>query len=271
MKKIIDNVYLIDSWNQWPITSIMWGIHWDERSWIISLTQQLESLQINKGKIYIIFWNPLAIEKNVRYIDKNLNRCFQKTITPNSYEEKRAKEIILFLTESDYLLDIHNTINNINSIPFLISEYPELWKLFDVDYIINWLDVLHPWWTDWYMNSIWKIGICLEVGSIYDTIWVDFANKAINNFLKYTWNINWDIKIYNNKQVKINFNYIYKNESLKFTFLKDYKDFQYINNWETIAIDWDKTIIAKENSIILFATNPKNIWDECYILGKIIN
>jgi hypothetical protein len=168
------------------------------------------------------------------------------------------------------LLDIHNTTSFYNSVKFLISEYKDFWKYFDIKYIISWFDNLHPWWSDSYMNSIWKKWFCLECWSI--NFWdkkesEKLAEKSIINFLKLTWNINWKVEIFNNQKF-IKFDYIYKNKTLNFKFKKNFKDFEKIEAWEIIAYDWEEKIKAKENSYILFSYKPSKIWDECFCLGK---
>jgi len=52
--------------------------------------------------------NPLAKERNVRYIETDLNRSFG-VMTPISYEEKRAVELDEVLTDYDLVVDIHRT------------------------------------------------------------------------------------------------------------------------------------------------------------------
>lgn len=52
--------------------------------------------------------NPLAKERNVRYIETDLNRSFGAK-TPVSYEEKRAIELEKILSEYDLVVDIHRT------------------------------------------------------------------------------------------------------------------------------------------------------------------
>jgi hypothetical protein len=56
-----------------------------------------------------------------------MNRCFLENNKSETYEDKRVvNDIIPYLLKSDYLLDVHNTLNENNSIPFLISEYSDL-------------------------------------------------------------------------------------------------------------------------------------------------
>jgi succinylglutamate desuccinylase len=87
--------------------------------------------------VYFVYANLKAMELNKRFYEKNMNRCFLKNNNGNTYEDKRVSEIMNILDRSDYLLDIHNTIGEKNSIPFLISEYKEFGKYFDVDYIVS--------------------------------------------------------------------------------------------------------------------------------------
>ncbi|MCB9804969.1 succinylglutamate desuccinylase/aspartoacylase family protein [Candidatus Peribacteria bacterium] len=70
--------------------------------------------------------NPRAIEQNIRQTEKNMNRSFHTIPQDNTYEDIRAQELLPFLRESDVLLDIHNTLNTENSIPFLISEHANM-------------------------------------------------------------------------------------------------------------------------------------------------
>jgi len=40
-----------------------------------------------------------------------MNRCFLENNNGETYEDNRTREIIPYLQESDYLLDVHNTLN----------------------------------------------------------------------------------------------------------------------------------------------------------------
>jgi succinylglutamate desuccinylase len=57
----------------------------------------------------VIVANVLAAEKNVRFIDTDLNRSFGVS-KPNSYEEKRAVEIENIMKSYDIVYDIHRTV-----------------------------------------------------------------------------------------------------------------------------------------------------------------
>lgn len=257
----------IDSWISWKTTVIMSWVHGNELSWVKVMIELIPKIQVIKWKVIFIFANLKALNINKREYQKNMNRCFLESNNWNTYEDKRSMEIMKILDTSDYLLDIHNTINKENSIAFLISEYNFLWEYFDVNFSVKWFDDLHPWWTDSYMNKIWKIWLCLESGSIYDKKSNDRANKWILNFLKYTWNIQWKPIKYNKKEF-ISFYKIYKNKNKDFRFFKKFKDFEKIKKWQLICYDGWINIISEVDWYILFPYIPNKVWDECFCLWK---
>ena len=257
----------IDSWLPWKTTVIMSWVHGNELSWIKVMNSLIPNIKIIKWKVIFIFANLRAIELWKREYKKNMNRCFLKENNWMLYEDIRAREIIRYLDKADFLLDLHNTLNKENSIPFIISEYDNLSELFDVSFSIKWFDKLHPWWSDWYMNNIWKVWLCLESGSIYDDNSCKIVKKSIINFLKYTKNISWKPKFYNDKKY-IKFNKIYKNKTNNFIFTKKFRDFEQISKWDILAFDWNETIETNSDYYMLFPYVPKNIWDECFCLWK---
>jgi len=268
-KQIEEWIFVIDSWRAWKTVTIMVWVHGDELSWVRALNKIWENLNIISWRVYFIYWNLQALKINKREYQKNLNRCFVKNNTWENYEDKRARQIIKYLDKSDYLLDVHNTLNTENSIPFLISEYKQMDKIFFVEKIVSWFDNLHPWWSDSYMNDIWKVGLCLECWSIYDYYSIEIAEKGILNFLKYTGNISWKVEEYNNQE-KINFDYIYKNKFPKFRFNRKFLDFELVKAWEIIWYDWNEEIKFNEDKIVLFPYEQEKVWWECFCLGNII-
>jgi len=171
------------------------------------------------------------------------------------------------LQESEYLLDVHNTLNTQNSIPFLICEYPNLTEYFDVDEVVCGLDVLHPWGSDGYMNSIWKVGLCLESGSIFDPKWPEIAKNWILNFLKFTGNI-WGAPILRDGQELVELDYIYKNTTLDFHFSKKFLDFEKVPAGFVIAYDGEEEVKFDEERVILFTVEGNSIGEECFCVGR---
>ena len=100
MKKIEEWIYVKDSWKNWNITTIMVWVHGNEKSGIDALNELKNNFKIISWKIYFIYANLKAINENVRFTEKNLNRCFLDNIEWSSYEEKRAKQIMKYLKQS---------------------------------------------------------------------------------------------------------------------------------------------------------------------------
>jgi len=270
MEKILEWIYLIDSEKKWNITTIMVWVHWNEISWVKALDEIKSNLELISWKVYFVYANQKAIKKNVRFTEKNLNRCFLKNNNWNTYEEKRAKEIIDILEKSDYLLDIHNTTSFNSSLEFLITTHIDYAKYFNVNKVVSHIDDIQKWWSDWFMDSIWKKWFCLECGSI--NYWDKekskiLAKKSILNFLKVTKNISWEPEVFDNDKLIIKMKLMYKTKSNDFKLAREFKDFEEIKRWELIWIDWKEKIINKQDSIILFAHNRKQVNSEWFCLG----
>lgn len=263
------SIFTIIGTNPWKTTTIMCGVHGDEKSWIEVCISLTNSLTIDNWKIYIIFANLEAMERWVRLTEKNMNRCFKAIRNWDSYEEQRVEEIVPYLLESDYLLDIHNTINAVTQ-PFLISEHDHFSDKFDVPIVVSWLDDLHPWWSDGFMNGIGKVWLCLECGYKNDDWWVKFAKDCIINFLKATWNIDGEPQVFKHAKY-IHTEFIYKADTFRFEFVKEYGDFDEVKKWEIIWKLDGENVTSENDCIILFPNNSKTNLDEQFVIAKFID
>jgi len=253
----------------WPTTTIMVWVHGNELSWPLALTQRLATNPtIDTGTVFCVFANPKALKANIRQTDCNMNRCFTDTQTFTWYEAERANDIIPYLRQSDFLLDIHNTINN-STPAFLISEHIERNKYFPVQTILCWLDALHPWWSDGYMNSLGKVWLCLECGSIVDDIQqtTQIAYDAIENFLRATNNLDQPVKTYPNKQKIIRCREIYKNTHWPFRLVCAFDEFERVKVGTVIGYDGEQEVITQDNCCLVFARDCAKIGEECFVWG----
>lgn len=269
-KEIWKWTFLIDSKKPWETTTIMVWVHWDEVSWINALDEIIDDLDIISGKVYFIYANLEAIKKNVRFTEKNLNRCFLKELKGNSYEEKRSKEIMSILDKSDFLLDIHNMISYNSSLEVLITRHAEYSTYFPMNKIITHIDDVQKWWSDWYMDSIWWKWFCIECWSIH--FWdkqksKQLAKKSIINFLKVTWNIIWKPEVYMIEKEIMKMSYAYTTKTNNFKLKKEFEDFETLESWEIIWYDWDVEITNDKKSIIIFAHNREEKWNEWFYIG----
>jgi len=190
-------VFTFTSQYPWPSVVVMAWVHWNEKSWILALQRILDEwISLLYWKLTIIFANLYAIEQNRRFVDLNMNRCFWRELS-NSKEEVRVQELLPCLQQADILLDLHNTVGDSAS-PFLITNSYWYNTIFQVDYVLQWIDHVQVWWSDWYMESIWKVGLCLECGSVVDDISLttDYAYDMVINFLQYVNIIQWSHKTF---------------------------------------------------------------------------
>ena len=107
---------------------IVGGTHGNEPGGVKAIVQLHRAFRngeitLNRGKISFLLGNPKAYQKDVRYIDSDLNRVFVKQ-APSSVEGKRALEIDAFLWDHgdiNALLDLHSvSIGN-----FKLLVYPK--------------------------------------------------------------------------------------------------------------------------------------------------
>ena len=86
--KLPSNVTRISSGAPGPVLGIVVGVHGNELTGIKIIEKMLSSgIQIERGTLYIIKGNPKAMQKNVRFLVEDLNRCFLlDRHTGSSYE-----------------------------------------------------------------------------------------------------------------------------------------------------------------------------------------
>ena len=107
---------------------IVGGTHGNEPGGVKAIVELHRSLNcgqvmLKRGKISFLLGNPKAFEKDVRYIDSDLNRHFNK-LDPSKVEGERALEIKSFFANHDdinALLDLHSL--SIGDIKLLV--YPK--------------------------------------------------------------------------------------------------------------------------------------------------
>ncbi|MEI8328188.1 MAG: succinylglutamate desuccinylase/aspartoacylase family protein [Candidatus Taylorbacteria bacterium] len=255
-----------------PTSIILAGVHGNETCGVEALRKILSSLQIEKGRVLFGYGNPHAIETNQRFTETNLNRMFKSeemlsNKEKTSYEYGRAQFLKKYLNQADALLDIHASTTP-GSKPFIICEAnaDEISKYLPVDIIVSGFDKVEPGGTDYYMNSIGKIGICIECGYLDDPQSVQVAEDAAIAFLKARGHISNDLTP--KKQSYICMYDIYLTKTEKFTLSKPFDDFETIERDQIIGTDGDEEVRSLDDSVILFAQNSERIGDEAYLLGK---
>ncbi len=91
-----------------------------------------------------IIGNSRAVQKNCRFIQKDLNRSFPGDVKSPIYEERRAAQIAKICQEYDLVLDFHNTLTSENDCVFVgesanpllkkVANYLDLKRVIVADY-----------------------------------------------------------------------------------------------------------------------------------------
>lgn len=126
-----------------------------------------------------LFGNPKAFEIGRRYVDKDLNRCFDNTAlldpTRSSYEDRRAKTIHQILgpkgqPNADLILDLHSTTSNMGLTLILSSQHAfnlqlaaYLSRVNPLVKIFSWSQANHE---SSLLRSLCELGCAIEVGPI---------------------------------------------------------------------------------------------------------
>ncbi len=93
---------------------ILGGIHGNEVCGPRALSKLVDELRggkrtLAKGRLTIVpVCNPRAHAANVRFIEENLNRVFEPSDAPKSYERRLAQSLAPLVARCDALLDLHS-------------------------------------------------------------------------------------------------------------------------------------------------------------------
>lgn len=268
----MENVIELTGPKSGPTSIILAGVHGNEVCGVKAFEQLLPTLTIESGRVLFAYGNPRAIQQNVRFIEMNLNRAFKlealfSETERETYEYQRAQFLKTYLDQADALLDVHASFTP-GSQRFIICEKESMniAKHLPFDLVASGFDNLEPGGTDGYMNSLSKIGVCIECGYLEDESSTEIAKKSILAFLSVRGYIDSPLKIYTQSQ--INFDYIYFTKTDNFKLAKQFNDFEKIPAGQLIGFDGEEEIRAKKDGIIIFARNRDKINDEAFLFGE---
>jgi succinylglutamate desuccinylase len=275
MKQDLKEIKTIDSKKAGPTVTIMGGVHGNEPCGVKTLLYLIENLELISGKVNLIFGNPKAIEKKVRYIDTNLNRIFKedKDLSQKekeSYEYSRSREIIPYLIESDVLIDLHS-ISSKETNPFVIcnEDSLSLAKHLPVSICCHGFDSIEPGATEYFIYKNKKMGVCIECGFHEKDETFQFALNSVNILLSKLGMISTDINYETKHDQKIlKADYIYKTKTDEFRVAKKFKNFEPISAGQHIATDGDEKIFSNCDQYIVFADDRNEVGGEGFIYLK---
>lgn len=261
-----NSIITLDSGRQWPRVVVMAWVHGNERSWVKAIEQFLTMwIQPIRWCVTFIVANIQALESNSRQVQYNMNRSFGQP-WPDCYETQRAAYLCSILEQNDILLDLHNTIWP-SAKPFLISDYPEFDTVFDCRAVVWELDPIHPGGSDGFMNSIGKIGLCLECGSVVDDLstTTQFAMSSVINFLQKTWVISGETIWYADAS-RYSVQSIYKAQFWEFRLMRRLAEFEVVKTGEIVGKDGGKDVVFEKDVCVLFARDTQQVGDECFVV-----
>ena len=277
--KNTDDFKIVKGGNNGKNVLILGGVHGDELPGIWAIENVLPKINIKNGLITYGIANPKAVKIHKRFTEENLNRMFydKNVIDKNSYEYKRAQELKKIMNKHDILLDLHSS--SIKDTPaFAICE-PNSYNIvknLPVEYIVSGFDEHEPGGTDYYMNKIGKIGICIECGYHSSKESKKIAEQSIYNLLAHLNMIDNDkatisstqANIYKSKQKYYKVFYKHFSKTNKFKLKRCFKNFEALRKNELIGYDGITEVRAQKDAIILFAHNGSKIGDEVFLLAE---
>ena len=231
------------------------------------LGEKIDKNKLINTEILFLVCNLEAIKINKRFVDCDMNRSFSdenihKILSNNQlecYEYRRIREFLPYLTETNYLFDIHST--TLPSTPFIYccdsTIHIETASLFHVDYIVSpTKDILHYkdffCGLDNYIDNNNGIGLTIEAGSNEKSN----ANIVVDGIMRFLINKNlYDDEIQNQttKPIEIKlYKALFANNDNCKIIKNNVENFSKYKNGEIITQDGDLQIIAKEDNMIIF-------------------
>ena len=184
------------------------GIHGNEKTpffLIASFQQNPDFISRNSFETETLIANPQAVKLNQRYVDVDLNRCFNSEIlnkpNPVFYEEKLAQHIAYRLEESaaDFILDFHSSTSMMGITLLLSSDRPFNLQL--ASYLAAKYDFVRIITTAGKVEKnrlrhLFPFGFTVEIGAIapnvIDPIWFKRTEILVKDILDYLEQTNGD-------------------------------------------------------------------------------
>jgi succinylglutamate desuccinylase len=269
---MFDDIFIVQGKEVGPTSIILAGVHGNEKCGVTAFQKILPTLTLDAGTVFFAYGNPRALAGNQRFTEANLNRMFKdknklSQSEKASYEYERAQFLKRYLNQADALLDIHAS-STLGSEPFIICEpnAKSIVTYLPVALVVSGFDEVEPGGTDYYMNSVGKVGVCVECGYRDDPLSVDIAEKNLLTFLRARGHIPGTLT--STEQTHVRMYQLYKTKTIDFTLTKDFKDFETVAQGQIIGTDGSEEIRAERNSVILFAGNTTEVGGEAFLLGE---
>ncbi len=199
-------ILTFDSGVEGSTLTVLGAVHGDEPCGPRAIKRVLAAIEsgkirLLKGKFVTIpVVNLLAEEKNVRFVERNLNRFLYPKENPKDYEDFLDLKICPVLEETDYLLDLHSYHSKGSAFVFLgVRDEANISyaRALGVPRIIyGWADAMkanddvadkrEAMGTTEYSREFGAISVTLECGHHHNPEAADVGFNAILNAMKYT-------------------------------------------------------------------------------------
>jgi succinylglutamate desuccinylase len=250
---------------------ILTGVHGNEKAGVEGFERLIPDLEIESGSVCFIVGNLKALEEGKRFIDRDLNRCFfdeQGRDIKKSLEGKTAKEIMPFLRDADFVLDLHQS-NSEKSEPFVICDYEsiEFAKFLPASKVSVGWDSTHPGASAGFVDLHGGKGLALELGFIGDIRGVEVCEKAILNFLNGLRLVKiGDVEEFVQEVFEIK--KVHRNIESEFVKTREFADFEVLSGEGIIGMEGDLEVRGEEGDRVLFVRNRRELGSECFVLLK---
>lgn len=126
------------------------GIHGDEPCGVWAIQKLMDNVKNGAvkplgGTLTLVIANKLALNKNVRFVDQNLNRLFKEAPREarDNYESLRAAELMPLILQANFFLDLHSTSSKTEPFITCESKYLAAAKKLGVrNIVVGWGDLL---------------------------------------------------------------------------------------------------------------------------------
>jgi len=158
--------------------AVVGGTHGNEKSgaWVVrAMREQPDRFRRPGLEVAHLLANVEAERRNLRYVDRDLNRCFGPELSdptdfPEARERRRAREIAAQLGAPDLLVDVHNTTSAMGITWILTDANPWVWWLASralaLDARVRILRTPETPRTNVFLPSLGAGEITLEIGAV---------------------------------------------------------------------------------------------------------
>jgi predicted deacylase len=284
MTKLVSNTF--NSNIQGPKLLVLGAIHGNEPAGTIAsnkIMQQIDAGEIKllKGSIeFIPVCNPIAKDKDVRFIEHNLNRILNRHEKEESVEHSFANQVCDAIDRSDYVLDIHST--------HLEGDLPTVFNDFVTDETSAWANTLNigtviTSWRDMLNNSEapsdfsdtvnyahqqGKKALLIEAGYHYEPTAENLAYQAIYNSLVFLGMIDSS----DNQEPKNDVAHMYKvvfKTNEEGSFVKNWKHMDTVTAGEVVAkLDNGTELKAEFDGYVVIPFPTATAGEEWFYLAK---